>query len=257
MIKPTTIADIARIAGVSKSTVSRALNDSPLIGAETRERIHAIAEEHDFQMNTAARRLSLGQSHVIGLVTKVKYADMFTLEMMGGISTGLIELGYELLVLQGHLADPSWARGYADSGRVDGFIALSSSCMPEEIDGMIESGVPFALWGASSPLNQFSSVTGDSVAGGRLAAAHLLEIGRRHLSFVGGPTWAHEIGDRLAGFEDAHRQAGLEPDPAAILHTPWADAEATAARAIRELLDRDPEIDGVAANSDRFAIGAM
>jgi DNA-binding LacI/PurR family transcriptional regulator len=257
MAKVTTIADLARIAGVSKSTVSRALNESPLIGVETRERIQALAQEHDFQMNTSARRLSLGQSHVVGLVTKVGHSDMFMLEMMGGISAGLLELGYELLVLQGRLADPNWARGYVDSGRADGFVVLSSSCTPDEIDGVVESRVPFVLWGAASTKNEFSSVTGDNLAGGRLAAGHLIEIGRQRLAFVGGPTWAREVGDRLAGFEEAHRQAGLTVDPAAILRTDWDDAEGRAARAIQELLARRPDIDGVVANSDRFAIGAM
>jgi DNA-binding LacI/PurR family transcriptional regulator len=257
MNKVTTIADIARIAGVSKSTVSRALNESPLIGVETRERIQAIAEEHDFQMNTAARRLSLGLSHVVGLVTKVGHSDMFMLEMMGGISAGLLELGYELLVLEGRLADPGWARGYVDSGRVDGFIALSSSCTPDEINGLVESGVPFVLWGASSPRNEFSSVTGDSLTGGRLATAHLIEIGRRKLAFIGGPSYAREIAQRLEGFKETLGEAGLDLHPAAIVHTPWSDAEQTAANAVRELLGQMPDLDGVVASSDRFAIGVM
>ena len=257
MSKATTIADIARLAGVSKSTVSRALNESPLIGVETRERIQAIAEEQDFQMNAAGRRLSLGQSHVVGLIAKGSDPDMFMLEIMGGISTGLHELGYELLVLPGRLEDPSWARGYVDSGRADGFILLSASCTPKEVAGIVASGVPFVLWGAASPKNEFSSVTGDSRTGGRLAAAHLLELGRRRLAFIGGPTWAREIGERLAGFEEAHNQAGVEHDPVAIIHTPWSDAETTAANAIQELLGQRPDIDGVVANSDRFAIGVM
>ena len=86
-----TIADIARLAGVSKSTVSRALNDSPLIGPDTKERIREIAREHRFQMNDSARRLSLRQSNVVALVTyaykaDVKVPDTFMLEMMSGIS---------------------------------------------------------------------------------------------------------------------------------------------------------------------------
>ncbi len=254
MTKPTTIAEIARIAGVSKSTVSRALNDSPLIGVETRERIQAIAAEHDFQMNAAARRLSLGQSHVVGLISKAPHLDMFMLEIMGGISAGLHELNYELLVLPGRLEDPVWSRGYIDSGRADGFILLSASCTPKEIAGIVESGVPFVLWGASSAKNEFSSVTGDSVTGGRLATEHLLELGRRRIAFVGGPTWAREIGERLEGFCEAHREAGIEPDPALIVHTDWPDAEAVAARAFETLPD---DVDGVVANSDRFAIGVI
>lgn len=257
MTKATTIADIARIAGVSKSTVSRALNDSPLIGVETRERIQAIAAEHAFQMNAPARRLSLGQSHVVGLVTWGGPPDMFMLEIMGGISTGLHEVGYELLVLQGHLDDPTWARRYVDSGRADGFILLSGSCTPKEITALAESRVPFVVWGAPSPSNEFSSVHGDSLSGGRVATERLLEIGRRRLAFVGGPSWAPEITARLAGFEAAHRAAGLEPDPEAVVHTSWSNAEQVAAGAITALLQRDPEIDGVVANSDRFAIGVL
>src|SRR5919198_5813890 len=82
-----TIADIARLAGVSKSTVSRALNDSPLIGAETKERIRAIAREHQFQMNVPARRLSLKQSRTVALLnaggsTSTLVPDALLLELM-------------------------------------------------------------------------------------------------------------------------------------------------------------------------------
>jgi DNA-binding LacI/PurR family transcriptional regulator len=97
-------------------------------------------------------------------------------------------------------------------------------------------------------------VTGDSVAGGRLATEHLLKLGRRRLAFIGGPTWAREIEERLGGFEEAHRQAGLEPDATLIAHTDWPDAEVVAARAFEKLPE---DVDGVVANSDRFAIGVI
>jgi len=89
-----TIADVARLAGVSKSTVSRALNDSPLIGEETKARIRDIARQHDFQINASARRLSMKQSRTIAFVTHAYHtdfsvADLFGLEIMGGISNGL------------------------------------------------------------------------------------------------------------------------------------------------------------------------
>src|SRR4026209_1337388 len=98
------IADIARLAGVSKSTVSRALNDSPLIGAETKERIRAIAHEHLFQLNFPARRQSLRQSNTIAFVTYPYTADLavpdvFMLEIMSGISSALHANYYDLLVV--------------------------------------------------------------------------------------------------------------------------------------------------------------
>ena len=134
-----TIADIAELAGVSKSTVSRALNDSPLISAETKERIREIAQEHDFQMNDPARRLSLKQSHVVALVTYAYKADSavpdaFMLEIMSGVSAGLHASGYDLLVIQVSPNDTDWVRRYLESGRVDGFVLMAASCTRQHIE---------------------------------------------------------------------------------------------------------------------------
>src|SRR5512146_2588611 len=97
------IGDIARLAGVSKSTVSRALNDSPLIGEETRARIRAIAREHNFQVNVAAQRLSRQESRTIAFVTHTYHTDfcfmdLFGLEMVGAISNALAAKKYDLLM---------------------------------------------------------------------------------------------------------------------------------------------------------------
>jgi DNA-binding LacI/PurR family transcriptional regulator len=100
-----TIADVARLAGVSKATVSRALNDSPLVSVGTRERIRAIAQEHGFEMNDSARRLSRRQSNVVALVT-YPYApsetvpDDFVLEILSGLTAGLHADAYDLLLIQ-------------------------------------------------------------------------------------------------------------------------------------------------------------
>src|SRR5204862_590022 len=99
-----TIADIARLAGVSKSTVSRALNDSPLIGVETQDRIRSLAREHRFRMNVPARRLSLKQSNAVALVSYAYSADSgipdaFMLEIMSGISAALHANDYDLLMI--------------------------------------------------------------------------------------------------------------------------------------------------------------
>ncbi len=97
-----TIDDIARLANVSKSTVSRALNDSPLIKQETKERIQAIAKEYNFRINAPARNLSMRQSRTVAFVTHAYHMecfsmeDLFGLEIMGGIVNGLHTLGYDL-----------------------------------------------------------------------------------------------------------------------------------------------------------------
>lgn len=257
-----TIGDIAKLAGVSKATVSRALNDSPLISVETKERIHAIAREHAFERNELARRLTLRQSKVAGLVMfgesgQSYRPDLFMLEIMGGIASGLHEHGYELLAVQPRPDDENWARRYVDSGRADGFIVPSASCTPTRLRMLTDSGAPFVVWGRRSESGEFASVSGDNVAGGRLATERLVVTGRRRIAFVGGPEWAPEIKERRAGYEAALTAAGLEIDPALVVHTSWLRPEEHAEAAVTELLDAHPELDGVVANSDRFAIGAL
>src|SRR4051794_2849295 len=257
-----TISDLARLAGVSKSTVSRALNDSPLIGPETKDRIRAIAQEHLFELNEPARRLSRQQSNVAGLIMFGKapgqYSpDLFMLELMGGIAGGLHEHGYELLIVIPSEDESDFARRYVASGRADGFIVLSPSCTPQRLQQLVESRAPFVVWGRHAGNKTFSSVTGDNVGGGRVATEYLLETGRRRIAFVGGPEWSPEIGDRRRGYEEALAAAGVAVDESLVVHTPWSDAERNAATAVGRLLDEGTGIDAVVANSDRYAIGAI
>jgi DNA-binding LacI/PurR family transcriptional regulator len=257
-----TIADIARLAGVSKSTVSRALNDSPLIGAETKERIHALAREHDFRMNVPARRLSLQQSHAVGLVTyghgaDAPVPDAFMLEIMGGISAGLRAGDYDLLVI--HIApnDTDWVSRYRESGRVDGFILLAAMCTRRHLATLADARAPFVMWGPPSIAPGHSTVSGDNHAGGRVATEHLLGTGRRRIAFLGGPAQEAEVADRYRGYAAALAAAGVELDDALVAHASWHRPEVSSARSIEELLGRAPDLDAVFANSDLLAIGAI
>ena len=149
-----TIADIARLTGLSKSTVSRALSDSPLISAETKERVRNVADEQGFEPNAAAQQLSLQRSNVIALLTppyksEPGMADAFMLELMGGITDGLVSNGYDLLVARVGPDDKDWVRRYYDSGRVDGFIATAATCKPGVLRKLAEAGAPLIVWGAS------------------------------------------------------------------------------------------------------------
>src|SRR4051794_16386641 len=255
-----TIADIARLAGVSKSTVSRALNDSPLIGVETKEQIQRIAREHRFERNEPARRLSLKKSNVVALVTyphqsSPAAADPFLLEVMSGISSGLYGRGYDLLVIQQPAKDTEWIERYLDSGRVDGFVVLAATCTQRQMDALNDAGAPFVVWGRPSATGRFSSVTGDSAEGGRLATKHLIDRGAERIAFLGGPAREPEVQLRYEGYERALREAGRELDPALVVHGSWSGPGA--AVAVTTLLDQAPAVDGIFANSDLIAIGAI
>lgn len=257
----TTLADIARLAGVSKSTVSRALNDSPLIGAETKERIRALAEEHRFARNEPARRLTRGQTNIVGLTMFdwgiAKQQDIFMLEVMGGVSTGLHEEGYELLIVQPRPDDLDWAKRYVETGQADGFVLHHAQCTPHQLAHLVGDGIRFVVWGTPAANHEYSSVSGDSVNGGRIATEHLLARGCRRIAMIGGPTGSREIAERRQGYEGALIAAGLEVDAALVEHLPWSSGDDGAAEAMVRLLDRAPDIDAVFAHSDRWALGVL
>jgi len=255
-----TIADIARLAGVSKATVSRALNDSQLVSAATKARISAIAQEHGFEMSEAARRLSLRQSNVIALVTypyqpSEKVPDAFVLEVMSGLTAGLHGGGYDLLVIQVAPGDSRWVGRYLESGRVDGFVLLAASCTQEHLRTLEARNAPFVIWGLEAGSHNFCTVTGDSFAGGRIATEHLLSVGRRRIGFLGGPAHEAEVKDRYRGYAAALDEAGVALDEALVAHGNWSPTSGAAA--MRELLARAPDLDGVFVNSDVMAIAAL
>lgn len=255
-----TIADIARLAGVSKSTVSRALNDSPLISEETKAHIRDLARQHSFQINAPARRLSMKQSRTIAFVTHAYHkdfsvADLFGLEIMGGISAGLASREYDLLVIHVNPHDTKWAHQYFDTGRVDGFILMTSTHKQTHVKALLELGAPFIIWGIPRAKQKYCSVTGDNFNGGRYATEYLVSINRKRIGFIGGPADDLEVMHRQAGYESALKEAGREVEPALLEYGNFSNT--SGGEAMQRLLDSVPDIDAVFVNSDLMAIAAM
>ncbi|HWE59709.1 MAG TPA: LacI family DNA-binding transcriptional regulator [Solirubrobacteraceae bacterium] len=267
-----TIADVARIAGVSKATVSRALNDSTLVSAETRERVRAIAQQHGFEMNATARSLSRRETNVIALATYPyepfgpteaapgfvptdKLPDTFVLEVMSGLAAGLHARGYDLLVIQIDSKETGWISRYLDSGRVDGFVLMAASCTIKHLEALETRGAPFVVWGLDSTSHAYSTVSGDSYAGGRIATQHLLDTGRRRITFIGGPETEQEAQDRYRGYASALRGAHVGVDASLVTYG-WYSSESATLR-MRELLAAHGDIDAVFACSDVMAIAAI
>ena len=255
-----TIADLAALAGVSKSTVSRALNDSPLIGEDTKSRIRALAREHNFQINAPARQLSMQQSRTIAFVTHAYHkdfsvADLFGLEILGGVSNGLAKQGYDLLVIHVDPQDTKWAHQYFDTGRVDGFILMTSTRKQTHVKALTEAGAPFIIWGVPQPNQKYCSVTGDNFNGGKMATEHLIHIGRMKIAFIGGPSYELEVQHRLEGYKSALQASGRNIDSVLIEFGDFSNT--SGAEAMRRLLEKTPDLDAVFVNSDLMAIAAM
>jgi DNA-binding LacI/PurR family transcriptional regulator len=255
-----TIADLARLAGVSKSTVSRALNNSPLISQETREQIQSLARQHKFQFNAQARKLSLQQSNTIAFVTHAYHkefsvADLFGLEIMGGISKGLYAQGYDLLVIHVDPHATEWAHQYLDTGRVDGFILMTSTYKQYHIHSLMEMGAPFIVWGVPIAHTEYCTVTGDNLTGGNLATDYLIRSGRKRIAFIGGLQGELEVQHRFEGYRNALLAAERTVEPDRVAYGDFSNT--SGARAMDELLARVPDLDAVFVNSDLMAIAAM
>lgn len=181
--------------------------------------------------------------------------DLFGLEIMGGISGGLYVSGYDLLLVHVNPRETGWASQYLDSGRVDGFIQMTSSRKQAHIKALVKMGAPFIVWGVPLPNYSYPSVTGDNFNGGRLATEHLIRSGRERIAFLGGPEAELEVQQRYKGYESALAAAGRRVDPALVDHGDFSSASGAAA--MERLLERTPELEAVFVNSDLMAIAAI
>lgn len=255
-----TITDLARLAGVSAGTVSRALADSPLIALKTRERVQALAQEHDFRPNVMARNLRIRRSGAIGVLiplgheTAQHISDPFFMSLLGHLADALTERRHDLLLSRVIPANEGWLIDVVDSGRVDGVILIGQSDQSAVIDKVAKRYLPLVAWGALTEGQVHCSVGTDNRRGGELAARHLIERGATRFAFLGDPV-APEIAQRLDGTRAALSQAGFG-DALTILpaHLTAETAHPAIAEWLREI-DQVP--DGIIAASDVIALSAL
>lgn len=253
------LAELARLAGVSTSTVSRALAGNPRIGLATRERIAALAREHGFRFNQTARNLRLRRTGAIGVVlplgheTDQHLSDPFFMSLIGPIADALAERGYDLLLSRVIPDDDDWLDAIVASGRVDGLLVIGQSDQLEAIERASRSYRPLVIWGARVEGRTQTTVGSDNVAGGRMATEHLIARGRRRLAFFGNPE-VPEFAARYQGFREAIAATGGRVTGA--LHPVHLTSEAASAE-IDAFLDASTNLDGIVAASDVIAMSAL
>lgn len=254
------MAEVARRAGVSLSTVSRALSGSPLISEATRRRVQAVAEQLDYRVDAAGSSLRTGQTRTIGVVIPLAHAarqsfsDPFFLEILGAVADELSAGGYNLLLTRVTDDPGDWINDLARGRRADGVIVIGQSLHHESLNRIAASGFPLVVWGARLPGQQYVTVGSDNVAGGHDATAHLISQGCRRIVFIGDPA-APEVGARLQGYLRALEEAGIDRAPQ--LEVSGRFGSDAAYHAISSLISADVAFDGVVACSDVFAISAM
>ena len=256
-----TLAGLAKLAGVSTSTASRALNDNPLIKLETRQKIQALAKKHNYSVNAAASRLRTQRTNVIAVIlnlidhTEQSITDPFLLKVVGELNQALNAKGYELLLSNSFMASSDWANYFIASQRADGLIVVGQGKSSAKMDAAASAGAPIVVWGDPKLAADYPIVGGDNHSGGFQATWHLIQGGCKKLLFLGDPEHA-EMSERHAGYCAAHDKAGLARDPSMTIPI---DITSTAAYECIHQLIRDKGLffDGIVCISDMVALGAL
>jgi LacI family transcriptional regulator len=259
--KAVTIRDVARRAGVSVATASRALNGKQVVNADTRDRILAVVQELGFRPSHNARRLSLGRTLTVGVMVSFLTRPQAA-ERLRGVDAVLTDSEFDLVIYnvesvqkRDHFLDT-----LADSRRTDGLLVMSLPPAPQAVPGLAQAAVPVVFidvhvpWVATMP-----RVVGDDVAGGGMAARHLLELGHRSIGFVGdapeNPFSFTSSRDRQAGMTQELARSGL------AVRQEWvglgAHGRYEARDLARRMLASDPRPTAIFAASDTQALGVV
>jgi DNA-binding LacI/PurR family transcriptional regulator len=256
-----TMADIGRLAGVSASTVSRALSGNPAIPHSTRERILRIAEEHNYILDVRAKNFRLRRSQTIATLfpylgeSRRMISDPFYMEAMGAITDELDHYGYDMLIARVHSDDDDWCLRYVMNKRVDGIILIDRALEDRGVARLQELGAHFVVWGPTLPSQDYISVGGNSIAGAMMAVRHLVSLGRRTIGFVGGQPHMVETELRRQGYQQGLAECGLPFDERLVAYTDFTPDSSHSA--VDELLARAPDLDGLFLCSDFISIAAV
>lgn len=259
-----TSLDIAHLAGVSQPTVSRALRGSPMVNAETRERILRIARELNYKVDKNASSLRLRNAGTLALLffedptPDDSLINPFFHSMLGSITRACALHGRDLLVSFQQLST-DWQADYEDSNKADGIILLGYGDYHESLarlQRLVQQGTHFVRWGASLPDQPGISIGSDNFQGGFDITVHLLQQGCRRIAFLGHASSHYpEFQERYRGHVQALASHGL-PAEAALQHDAITTEDSGHA-ACQALLARKVPFDAICAASDLIAIGAL
>jgi DNA-binding LacI/PurR family transcriptional regulator len=254
------MVDIARLAGVSVATVSRALNGSPLISKDTRDRVEELARSLNYSINISAQNLRLKQNRTIAVVipydrvSRQHISDPFFLAMVGALADALTERGFDMLLSRVDADSLDSAANLVNSGVATGVILIGQWRHHDQLNQLASRRVPIVVWGTQIPQQLYCTVGGDNVTGGTLATRHLIELGWRRIVFVGDPQLP-EVAHRYRGYVETLKAHRIALDPRLLLKVPFDANEARAG--ITRLCESGVEFDSVFACSDVLASAAM
>lgn len=256
-----TLESIAKLAGVSRGTVSRVVNEQPGVKPEVRRKVLEVIMEAGYHPNMQARSLAGGRTENIGVVVFGESPLFLThhifYEVLQGIQSHLTMNAYDLLLFANRReSDASYWKKIADRRKVDGLIIMGENIMEEYLQYYVEKGLPFVLVGKRNFQKvSYLSVTSDYRSGAYDAVSYLLQLGHRRILLIQGRPDTYHENEKLAGYSQALAEAGLPVDSQLIIQ---AEAnQATAESVVDRLLICDIPFDAVFAGNDLMAMGAI
>lgn len=256
--KTLNIKRIAELAGVSKATVSRVLNDYPHISPELRDRVLKVIDETGYSRNPIARMLTANRSNMIGLViptgAKFVFSDPYFPKLTEGISRAANQHNLTLSLFLFHSEDDgvTTIRNIIANGMFDGLLVTGDRIDDQILPLLIEHNIHFVLIGRSLHHTQVHYIDSDNCAGGRMATEYLIDRGYRRIGII---TCDHNIAgiDRLEGYQQALRDHGITFDPSLVAYGDFSMD--SGAQGMAELISQKP--DAVFVISDTMALGAL
>jgi len=251
-----TIADVARLAGVSIATVSRVLNGRSVVQGMTAGRVQAAIDELKYVPRTAARMLASRKTYTLGLLLP-EISGTFFSPLLRGIEAAAREAGFDLLV---HATEDRTrlpgARRPLGEHNTDGLLIFTDSLEEIEIRRLHDAGLPVVLMHQSMEEAGIPVVTVENKDGAREIVTHLIEVhGRRRIAFLRGPERQEDSAWRERGYKEALEAHGLKFDPELIAYGGF-DRE-TGRAAVRGLLESGRSIDAIFSGDDEAALGSF
>jgi DNA-binding LacI/PurR family transcriptional regulator len=254
-----TLEKLAKLAKVSVSTVSRALNDHPSISPATKKRLWALARKHGYEFRRYMPASPIGAEGAITVVTPrvrgrpLPLSHPFFLELLASIGEAARDRGCDFTV--SHLTPANYEDlvHATTTGRANGVIFLGQGALHDQFNRLAETDSRFVVWGAQIPGQKYCTVGTDNMLGGKRATQHLLKLGRRRILFLGGSD--PEATQRYRGYTEALQEAGIKLDDALIGRVEF-EAE-SAESAVDALVVRKIPFDGIVAASDLIALGGI
>jgi LacI family transcriptional regulator len=260
MAQSPTIEEIARLAEVSRSTVSRVLNNHPSVRPAVRDRVLSVIRQQQYTPYAAARSLASNCTHVLGLLIPRSapfiFADPFFAGMIQAITEACSQRGYfMMLAMMSAETDEQFYDFILRSRHFDGMLMLSSDIDDPTLARLIDSPTPIILIGSHPYFSNLAWVDAENQAGARCAVTYLIGLGHRRIAAITGPLQMAAAIDRREGYKQALLEAGLTIVPELIVEGGFT--QESGYNAMAGLLGLTPPPTAVFVASDTMAIGAL